>query len=466
MSTAQETFPLWGGSATVAVTEPDRLAVARAAVDRVIRDVDAACSAYRDDSDLARVNAASGYAVRVSTTFLDVLHAALRAAELTGGLVDPTAVGRSPGTEVTRPNDVTASRAGTETGRSTRTEATRPNDVATFRTRAETGRSAGAEATRPNDVAAFRSGAGARRSVGTEDSRPNDVTAARTGTETGPSTGTGGTRPNDVTASRAGTEAGRSAETEDTRPKDVGAFRIDAAAGRSVRTEVTRPNDATVFRGGAEAGRSRLGPGFAVPTGKDWRSIEIIPASTTVSVPRGLTLDFGAVGKAFAADRAAAEASAAAGCGVLVALAGDIAVAGPVPVNGWPVRVADDHRLRPDGKLPPGQDITLRAPGGLATSSLTVRTRRMADGRTVTHIVDPRTGMPVRGPWRTVSVSAGTCVDANTASTAALVRGHGAGGWLARHGLPSRLVHADGWVHTIVGWPDDHSERPGVKVAG
>ncbi|GAA4632326.1 FAD:protein FMN transferase [Actinoallomurus vinaceus] len=347
----------------------------------MIRDIDAACSAYRDDSDLARVNAGSGYAVRVSTTFMEVLQAALRAAELTGGLVDPTAVGRSAGAF----------------GQSARTEVTRPNDV---------------------------------------------------------------------TASRADTEAGRPAKAEVTRPNDVTASRADTEAGRPAKAEVTRPNDVTAFRSGAEAGRSRLGPAFAVPTGKDWRSIEIIPASTTVSVPRGLTLDFGAVGKAFAADRAAAEASEAAGCGVLIALAGDIAVAGPVPVNGWPVRVADDHRLRPDGGLPPGQDITLRAPGGLATSSLAVRTRRMADGRTVTHIVDPRTGMPVRGPWRTVSVSAGSCVDANTASTAALVRGHGAGGWLARHGLPARLVHADGWVHTIVGWPDDHSERPGVKVAG
>src|SRR5205823_1944070 len=119
--------------------------------------------------------------------------------------------------------------------------------------------------------------------------------------------------------------------------------------------------------------------------GQGWRSVHVGDASAYV--PVGLSLDFGAVGKAFAADGAAAEASAAAGCGVLVALAGDIAVAGPVPVNGWPVRVADDHRLRPDGGLPPGQDITLRAPGGLATSSLAVRTRRMAHGRTVTHIV-------------------------------------------------------------------------------
>jgi FAD:protein FMN transferase len=187
---------------------------------------------------------------------------------------------------------------------------------------------------------------------------------------------------------------------------------------------------------------------------------------TIVSVPAELRLDFGAIGKAYAADRAAALAVAEAGCGVLVALAADIAVAGPVPVGGWPVRVSDDQLLGPNNELPPGQDITLRSPGGLATSSLTVRTRRTADGRTATHVVDPRSGMPVRGLWRTVSVSAGTCVDANSASTAALVHGLGAGGWLATQGLPSRLVHADGWAYTIAGWPDDHSERPGVKVAG
>jgi FAD:protein FMN transferase len=83
INTAQETFALWGGTATVAVTEPSRLPAARAAVDKVIADVDAACSNYRSDSDLARVNAAQGAAVRVNSTFLEVLQASLRAAELT-----------------------------------------------------------------------------------------------------------------------------------------------------------------------------------------------------------------------------------------------------------------------------------------------------------------------------------------------------------------------------------------------
>ena len=56
------------------------------------------------------------------------------------------------------------------------------------------------------------------------------------------------------------------------------------------------------------------------------------------------------------------------------------------------------------------------------------------------HIIDPVTGAPARTRWRTVSVAAANCTDANTASTAALMRGGGARGWLERLGLPARLV--------------------------
>ena len=54
-----------------------------------------------------------------------------------------------------------------------------------------------------------------------------------------------------------------------------------------------------------------------------------------------------------------------------------------------------------------------------------------------------------------MSVAAGTCVDANTASTAAVILGPGAVGWLDRQGLPARLVAADGQVVVVGGWPAD-----------
>jgi thiamine biosynthesis lipoprotein len=61
--------------------------------------------------------------------------------------------------------------------------------------------------------------------------------------------------------------------------------------------------------------------------------------------------------------------------------------------------------------------------------------------------------MPASSCWRTVSVAARTCVAANTASTAAIVRGERAVAWLEGLGLPSRLVRQDGSVVTVANWP-------------
>jgi len=69
------------------------------------------------------------------------------------------------------------------------------------------------------------------------------------------------------------------------------------------------------------------------------------------------------------------------------------------------------------------------------------------------HLIDPLTGVSVESPWRTASVVAATCVDANTASTAAIIRGRAAPGWLTGLGLPARLVDEAGTVHTVGGWP-------------
>ena len=71
------------------------------------------------------------------------------------------------------------------------------------------------------------------------------------------------------------------------------------------------------------------------------------------------------------------------------------------------------------------------------------------------HIVDPRTGRPANGPWRTVSVAAATCAEANAAATAAIVNGDGAAQWLALHRMPARLVSHAGTVLPVAGWPAD-----------
>lgn len=189
-----------------------------------------------------------------------------------------------------------------------------------------------------------------------------------------------------------------------------------------------------------------------VPAAPAWKRVAVDPRSGTVVIPPGTELDLGASAKALASDRAARRIGEALGCGVLVNLGGDIAVAGPPPDGGWRIRVCDDHRNPAVG---PGETVAIVA-GGLATSSTSIR-RWSAGGSECHHIVDPQTGRSAPVVWRTVSVAAASCVEANAASTASVVRGRPAPGWLAELGLPSRLVSADGSVVRVAGWPEDES---------
>jgi thiamine biosynthesis lipoprotein len=179
-----------------------------------------------------------------------------------------------------------------------------------------------------------------------------------------------------------------------------------------------------------------------------WRAVELDPERSTLRLPAGVELDLGATAKALAADRAAGAAEAAAGCGVLVSLGGDVSIAGDPPAAGWPVLVADDHAAPLDGG---GPTVALFG-GGLATSGTRVRRWRAGDAE-LHHVIDPRTGRPAVTPWRTVTVAAATCVDANTASTAALVLGDDGPAWLEERRLPARLVSCDGDRTCVAGWP-------------
>jgi thiamine biosynthesis lipoprotein len=293
-------FPVWGTTARLLVTDARRMEVARHALDAEITAMGDACDRFRPDSELSRLNAAEGRPVRVSALFAETLTQALQVADATGGTVDPT----------------------------------------------------------------------------------------------------------------------------------VGSALIAAGYDRDL----------------AEVLRRGTAPRTAPRPVAGWPVVEL--DGQVVRVPRGVTLDLGAAAKALAADRAASRAATDAGCGVLVGLGGDIAVSGPPPAGGWRIRVAEDHRA---GAADPGQDVTI-IEGGLATSSVTVRRWRRG-GRWLHHIIDPATGAPAGSCWRAVSVAAASCVDANAASTAAVVKGQGADAWLVRCGLPARLVRLDGTPVTVAGWP-------------
>jgi FAD:protein FMN transferase len=301
----KDTFEVFGTTAVLLVTDHRAIGQARRIADRLLADVDLAASRFRPDSELSRLNAAGGGRVPVSATFAELLAAALRAARLTGGDVDPTC-----GKALT--------------------------------------------------------GLGYDRDFA-------DVRAAG-----------------------------------DAPPRLTGA----------------------------------VGP---VP---GWRSVHLDRDARQAWLGRGAQLDLGATAKAWASDRCAEQLTEKLDCGVLVSIGGDVAVAGPPPEDGWQVRVTDDHAAP---AWAPGQTVTINS-GGLATSSITVRAWTVG-GRQVHHIIDPSTGEPARSCWRTVSVAAGSCTDANTASTAAIVRGPAALDWLGELGLPARLVRPDGTVETTAGWP-------------
>lgn len=185
--------------------------------------------------------------------------------------------------------------------------------------------------------------------------------------------------------------------------------------------------------------------------GPTWESVRL--AGRLVHAPAGVVLDLGATAKGLGADWSADAALQASGCGgVVVSLGGDVATAGDSPRSGWPVLVADDHQLRVHSPAWPGTQLVRLSRGSLATSSIACRQWRRS-GRTLHHIVDPRTGLPAAGPWRTVSVAARTCADANAASTAAIVCGSEAPQWLAARDIPARLVGRNGSVLRVGGWP-------------
>jgi FAD:protein FMN transferase len=192
-----------------------------------------------------------------------------------------------------------------------------------------------------------------------------------------------------------------------------------------------------------------------------WQCLDFDADELTVRVPDGVLLDFGATAKALAADLAADAISEQIGCGVLVNLGGDIAVAGQAPDGGWRIGVddgvADAGAARAAaGAAPveppaPAPVVAIEA-GGLATSCPSVRGWRRGS-QAMHHIVVPSTGQPAAIYWAAVSVAAATCVDANTASTASIIRGRPAQQWLQSLSLPARLARPDGRVVTTGGWP-------------
>jgi thiamine biosynthesis lipoprotein len=178
----------------------------------------------------------------------------------------------------------------------------------------------------------------------------------------------------------------------------------------------------------------------SAPAAADWTAVRVDRELGRIGVPVGLALDLGAVAKAWTSDEAADRLFRALGVPVLTALGGDVAVAGAGPA--WPVLVSE---------LAGGEGEIVELPrGGIATSSTQGRRWATTDGE-AHHLIDPRTGAPSDGAYRTATVMASTCAEANALSTAALVWGDEALDRLATHA--ARLVDTTGRVVTTARWP-------------
>lgn len=223
---------------------------------------------------------------------------------------------------------------------------------------------------------------------------------------------------------------------------------VDPTLGRHL-VELGYDRDLHLVRQQAAAARpdSGVAPGSARPGAHRWREVGT-DAEGWVRVPTGCALDLGATGKAFAADLVAATVAAELGCSVIVSLGGDVASISQSGQAGWQVLVSDNDA----GDLTSGGQVVVLTNGGLATSS--TRHRRWTHaGAAVHHIVDPRTGRPAEEVIVTATVSASSCVDANAASTAAIILGREAPEWLSERRLSSLLVDVDGRTTRCADWP-------------
>lgn len=198
-----------------------------------------------------------------------------------------------------------------------------------------------------------------------------------------------------------------------------------------------------------ESVRARVAHQVPVVPALGWRSVRVDDRFGLVGVHPSGHLDLGATAKAWTADHAAGRAAALIGRPVLVSIGGDLAVAGEG--RPWSVNVSEFEGDE-------GEQVTLTH-GALTTSSTRGRRWRTQFGE-AHHVIDPRTGTSAGGPWRTCSVWAPSAVAANAASTAALVLGDDALGWLADRGYVARLVDLDGAVTHEGDWP-----RPEERVA-
>lgn len=149
-----------------------------------------------------------------------------------------------------------------------------------------------------------------------------------------------------------------------------------------------------------------------------------------LTLRKDMQIDFGGIGKEYAVDRAMATARELTQASCLVNFGGDLAVTGPRRGGrAWQVGVEAVN-----AKNVLATTLIELFAGALATSGDTYRFITH-DGRRLGHILDPRTGWPVEGAPRCITVAADTCTQAGMFTTLAMLQGSGAEAFLETEGL-------------------------------
>lgn len=157
----------------------------------------------------------------------------------------------------------------------------------------------------------------------------------------------------------------------------------------------------------------------------------------TISLPTGVGLDPGAIGKGLAADIIVEELMNAGAEGILVNLGGDIVFAGsPGSDDPWVMAILDERLpLDVEDRVVRHLEFEAGTDHGAVATSTTLK-RVWADGRH--HVIDPRTGDVARTDLVQVTIGASTGWWAEVAATTALLLGsEKAEAWLDEN----ELVH-------------------------
>jgi len=145
-------------------------------------------------------------------------------------------------------------------------------------------------------------------------------------------------------------------------------------------------------------------------------------------LPPGMELDFGGCGKEYAVDRAYEQLAALHSEPFLVNFGGDLRANRAPPSGTWKIGIE-----RPDTICEASMLLELEQ-GALATSGDSHR-YVMRNGIRYGHILNPRTGWPVMGAARSITVAASSCVEAGLLSTMGLLKGGEAEHFLGEAGV-------------------------------